>query len=40
MSAAELARRVGTIHYEVVCAPGGRVVREYVDKQESHEATV
>ena len=40
MSAAELARRVGTIHYEVVCRPGGRVVREFVDKQESHEATV
>lgn len=31
VSAAEFARRVGTIHYEVVCAPKGRTVREYVD---------
>lgn len=30
MSAAELANRAGTIHYEVVCAPHGRVRREYV----------
>ena len=30
MSAAELADRAGTIHYEVVCAPQGRVRREYV----------
>lgn len=29
MSAAELAERAGTIHYEVVCAPHGRVRREY-----------
>ena len=29
MSAAELADRVGTIHYEVVCTPHGRVRREY-----------
>lgn len=33
MGAAELARRTGTIHYEVVCAPHGRVRREYVDKR-------
>lgn len=30
MSAAELARRAGTIHYEVVSIPGGRLDREYV----------
>lgn len=30
MSAAELAARAGTIHYEVVCAPGGRVDRVHV----------
>lgn len=29
MSAAELAERAGTIHYEVVCAPHGRVRRVY-----------
>ena len=29
MSAAELADRAGTIHYEVVCAPHGRVRRVY-----------
>lgn len=29
MSAAELAQRAGTIHYEVVCSPCGRVEREY-----------
>lgn len=29
MPAAELAQRVGTIDYEVLCAPKGRTVREY-----------
>lgn len=32
MSAAELADRVGTIHYEVVCSPCGRVERTYIDE--------
>lgn len=34
MSAAELADRAGTIHYEVVCAPHGRVRREYVGAED------
>lgn len=34
MSAAELADRAGTIHYEVVCSPCGRVERQY-----SHETS-
>lgn len=35
MSAGELADRAGTIHYEVICSPCGRVERQY-----SHEASV
>ncbi|MDK8450691.1 alanine racemase [Corynebacterium mastitidis] len=34
MSATELARRAGTINYEVVCAPRGRTRRVYVGKGE------
>lgn len=45
MSAAELAERAGTIHYEVVCAPHGRVRRVYggrgdVDKQKGGKGEV
>ena len=35
MTAAELADRAGTIHYEVVCSPCGRVERQY-----SHETSL
>ncbi|WP_342319056.1 alanine racemase [Corynebacterium mayonis] len=30
ISATELARRAGTINYEIVCAPSGRTVRTYI----------
>ena len=45
MSAAELADRAGTIHYEVVCAPHGRVRRVYgsggdVDKRKCGKGEV
>ncbi|WP_291313173.1 alanine racemase [Corynebacterium sp. UBA2622] len=33
MSATELARRAGTINYEVVCSPAGRTVRTYVGEE-------
>lgn len=29
MSATELAERVGTINYEIVCSPKGRTVRSF-----------
>lgn len=37
MSATELAHKTGTIHYEVLCRPGGRVVREFVDKRKAQK---